>query len=710
MNESSNDDLESKNNINNYLNRSKQNSHNINVNVNIDDDNNNNNDNDNDDGGHNNHGREDKYDEDYDDQLLLVNDQTDQIELEDLKKYLNDLKIEIDEKNRFEDSQQDPTDHHRHLSASTNVLEFEITRNERLWRMKIEKKFIDSVILIEDHKEFLHLDLLISLRSDIDQALTYIGDLESNDFMIPIRQYRLDDSISSDSLRQLINFAYHHRADLNEKNCIETLRFASKYRIDKMISYCFDHIRNNRTISNVIKSIDLARNFHCPFRKEFEIFIADNFEEIVAKHRSDLLALNVELIMEILSQQSLNVSEEEFVWEILKDWIEIDRNERCKFLIEFLSKPVLRIGRLNEDFVRKNILASDLFQSFPYRDQIVMLKSLQDQSKSISFRDGRDLFFSEQSIFFKPRATKELIIVAGGWLEGRTTDSIEIYDYQTNLWLQTNIRLRYPVSYFGFEILDNNLYVFGGSNGRDVHQTMWSLNLDNENDDLSNGRNRARWIQKCSMIEKRCYVSSAVLNGFIYAIGGFNQLTRIRKCERYNKSTNSWQEIADLNHNRSDACVAVLNDKIFIAGGINDACVERSVEIYYPESNHWRLIKSMQSPRTSFAICAFQNKIWALGGNDGSSRIKTVECFNDEEESWIEMDPMLVRRSTFKAIVLRDELYVMGGFNGQSPICNVEKYVPSKGWRSIKEMRHDRSGHSVICIPNRFSAIQIGRE
>lgn len=68
---------------------------------------------------------------------------------------------------------------------------------------------------------------------------------------------------------------------------------------------------------------------------------------------------------------------------------------------------------------------------------------------------------------------------------------------------------------------------------------------------------------------------------------------------------------------------------------------------------------------------------------------------------------MLIIRSTFKAVVLRNELYAVGGYNGQSPICNVEKYVPNKGWTRVKEMCHDRSGLSLICVPNIFNSIKI---
>lgn len=201
--------------------------------------------------------------------------------------------------------------------------------------------------------------------------------------------------------------------------------------------------------------------------------------------------------------------------------------------------------------------------------------------------------------------------MGGGWVEGSTTSSLELYDYQTNLWLKCPLNLKDKISYFGLEMINDIVYVFGGSNGTDVFQKLHAFNLNDP---------QRQWTSKCSMIERRCYVSSANLNGLLYAIGGFNRQTRVRSCERYNPDLDSWQYVAELNYGRSDASAVVHDGKIFIAGGINDSGIESSAEIYYPQLNQWRLIRSMSSPRTSFSIISFQNKIWALGGNDGVKR------------------------------------------------------------------------------------------
>jgi kelch-like protein 10 len=48
-------------------------------------------------------------------------------------------------------------------------------------------------------------------------------------------------------------------------------------------------------------------------------------------------------------------------------------------------------------------------------------------------------------------------------------------------------------------------------------------------------------------------VSVALLNDFIYAMGGFDGHVRQNSVERYNPATNQWSLVQPMNHQRSDA-------------------------------------------------------------------------------------------------------------------------------------------------------------
>lgn len=57
----------------------------------------------------------------------------------------------------------------------------------------------------------------------------------------------------------------------------------------------------------------------------------------------------------------------------------------------------------------------------------------------------------------------------------------------------------------------------------------------------------------------RCYISVAVLNNIIYAMGGYNGNIRFRTAERYNYRDNQWSLIAPMHMQRSDASATTFN-------------------------------------------------------------------------------------------------------------------------------------------------------
>lgn len=61
-------------------------------------------------------------------------------------------------------------------------------------------------------------------------------------------------------------------------------------------------------------------------------------------------------------------------------------------------------------------------------------------------------------------------------------------------------------------------------------------------------------------------MSVVALNGFIYAMGGFNGEIRLNTVERYDPTTNQWTLIESMNYVRSDAHSCVLDSKIYIVG------------------------------------------------------------------------------------------------------------------------------------------------
>lgn len=62
----------------------------------------------------------------------------------------------------------------------------------------------------------------------------------------------------------------------------------------------------------------------------------------------------------------------------------------------------------------------------------------------------------------------------------------------------------------------------------------------------------------------RCYVSVTVLDGCVYAMGGFDGHTRHNTAERYTPSDNQWRQLPPMRFQRSDAKATTLNGSVHL--------------------------------------------------------------------------------------------------------------------------------------------------
>lgn len=65
--------------------------------------------------------------------------------------------------------------------------------------------------------------------------------------------------------------------------------------------------------------------------------------------------------------------------------------------------------------------------------------------------------------------------------------------------------------------------------------------------------------------------------------------------------------------------MAVLDGKLYACGGYDGATFLRSVEMFDPRANKWMLIAPMSVTRSRVALAANAGKLWAVGGYDGTA-------------------------------------------------------------------------------------------
>ncbi|CAD6996490.1 unnamed protein product [Ceratitis capitata] len=80
--------------------------------------------------------------------------------------------------------------------------------------------------------------------------------------------------------------------------------------------------------------------------------------------------------------------------------------------------------------------------------------------------------------------------------------------------------------------------------------------------------------------------------------------------------------------------VAALNGKLYACGGYDGTSFLRSVEVYDPITDTWSLVTPMNCKRSRVALAANMGKLWAIGGYDGETNLSTVEVYDPEADEW----------------------------------------------------------------------------
>ena len=239
------------------------------------------------------------------------------------------------------------------------------------------------------------------------------------------------------------------------------------------------------------------------------------------------------------------------------------------------------------------------------------------------------------------------------------------------------------------------------------------------------------WEQKANMPTLRSGFTTCVVNGKIFAIGGYVEGLgdlSLSTVEMYDPKTDTWEPKADMPTARTDAATSVVDGKIYAIGGtvLNKfefdflvkgqvRRIERwkpediaTVEMYDPETDTWTQKADMPTPRNT-STCVVDGKIYAIGGTSTeikSFRLDTVEVYNPTTDAWSKAKNMNHARAGAAMGVVDGKIYVMGGtglpliINHAGPfLSSIEVYTPHKNhWREIGDMPTAKSEHTASVI------------
>lgn len=271
---------------------------------------------------------------------------------------------------------------------------------------------------------------------------------------------------------------------------------------------------------------------------------------------------------------------------------------------------------------------------------------------------------------------------------------------QGNTW---TIKADMPTARLGFStaVVDGKIYAVGGYQEANYPGLTSLQEYDPATD---------TWTIRDNMPTGRRWLTACAIEGIIYAIGGFYNegsppLTTV---EAYDVANDTWTTKAPMLIACKGLAAAVVDGKIYVMGGanINDELIA-SVEMYDPVTDTWTQRTDMPTARAMFSASVVDGKIYAVGGpGPGLPGITTVEEYDPASDTWTTKLDMPTARWGLSTTNVDTKIYAIGGHSGSSSLDVVEVYDPSNNsWTNVSDMPTARFGLSISAVNGKIYAI-----
>jgi N-acetylneuraminic acid mutarotase len=192
------------------------------------------------------------------------------------------------------------------------------------------------------------------------------------------------------------------------------------------------------------------------------------------------------------------------------------------------------------------------------------------------------------------------------------------------------------------------------------------------------------WAAKADMPTGRWELSTCVVDGRIYAIGGAGPVWQaLRTVEEYDPATDTWTTKSEMPTARQGLSTNVVNGKIYAIGGYAAASLAYSgrkslstVEEYDPATDTWTTKSEMPTARGFHSANVVDGRIYVIGGSPvapNGGAILTVEVYDPTTDTWIQKGDMPASRCAGFTSVVDGKIY---GFGGYASRRRVDEYDP----------------------------------
>lgn len=494
--------------------------------------------------------------------------------------------------------------------------------------------------------------------------------------------------ITCDALAEVLQFIYTGKAKINTSNAQDLVIAADYLIIPSLKLKASLFLEESINVSNCLALEFFASQYSCDSLKQAAVtYSLENF--VAVAKSSDFQSLELAKVKELLSEDKINVPQEEEVYEAIIRWVKHEVESRECFLPELLKS--LRLFSMSKYSLRQILEEEELVKRSPSCMTIVV--------GGLDYSLFPDLF---QGTSLTPRLSlggyEDVVVLTGGLFPNNKTDGkTRCFVLSTKKWHFLPDKPD-SIKNLGAAVCGGILHVI----------TFNDLYFPPRKQVQSFNPRQNRWNSSEGEYLVAKSVSVTSLNELLYVTGGEDAWC---KTQVYNPVLAEWKEVAPMKTGRAAHCAVVHQKHIYVVAGHNGTICHNSVECYNPSANQWKTIPSMSKARRFAAAATAHGKIVVVGGySDMSASLNTevsCEMFDPDTNEWSLVASPAFPRGACGIVSMDDIIYLFGGRNEEYFLKTVERFdVQHNEWHEVAVMPNSHQcshlNASLLKLPKKF--------
>ncbi|XP_044521925.1 kelch-like protein 35 [Gracilinanus agilis] len=432
----------------------------------------------------------------------------------------------------------------------------------------------------------------------------------------------------------LLDHLYGAGVSLLEEDAAALLALSDLLGVIPLREACANFLEGRLGPENCLAFLSLAQTFSLPsLAEESHRVVCQAFSEV--SFQPEFLELELAQVAELLADDSLVVAREETVFEAAMRWVRHDplaRHRQLPCLLEQVRLPLLAPAYFLEKVEANEMIRAN-------RECHPLL--LEARQCFILGREGSSWRATPRRFM---DLTEVIMVVGGCDRTGLLTLPFAgAYHPWSRQWKSLPSVPGCTKSEFAMCTMKNDVYLSGGH----IHsRDLWMFRSQLQT-----------WVRAASLHEGRWRHKMAVVQGRLYAVGGFDGVRRLGSVECYDPFSNTWAPVAPLLEAVSSAAVVPCSNKLYVIGGaVDDSSNTDKVQCFDPGEDKWSLLSPAPFNQRCIEAVALDDIIYVVGG-----LLSKIFSYNPARDLWAEAASLPGPLESCGVTICSRRIYVLGG-------------------------------------------------